>query len=358
MEFDNLILLDLFSGIGGFHKGLSDAGFKFRKTYFSEIDKHAIANYRYNFKNAEYAGTVETLLSGRIRKPNIITFGSPCQDFSLAGKREGLKGAKSSLITYALNIIKHYRPDVFIWENVKGVFSSNAGADFWAVIQSIANIGGYRIEWQLLNTAWFLPQNRERIYLVERIAEKCTGEIFPIGETGSLCDTERKDKKEIHDVALTLMARGQQAWTGSFIRQLNPSMESKGSQPYQQNRVYDVTGIAPCLDSKAGIWNIYAQRGRYDNSGKIKQKLEPRFDGLSNTLTGVCKDNLVNGIRRLTEIECERLQGFGDDWSRWGIYDGVIKEISASNRYKMCGNAVSVPVVAAVGTTILSKTIF
>lgn len=314
-----LILLDLFSGIGGFHKGLSDAGFKFHKTYFSEINNHAIANYRYNFKDSEYAGTVETILNGTIERPNIITFGSPCQDFSLAGKREGLRGSKSSLVAYAINIIKHYRPDVFIWENVKGVFSSNAGADFWAVIQALTDVGGYRIEWQLLNTAWFLPQNRERIYLVGRIAGQCSGEIFPLEKTDCLCYAGRADKEEVRDVALTLMAKGQQAWTGSFI---------------------------------------YAQRGRYDASGKIRQRLESRPDGLSNTLTGVTKDNLVNGIRRLTEVECERLQGFPDNWTQWGVYNGELKEIAASNRYKMCGNAVSVPVVEAVGTRIISNTIF
>ena len=81
-----MILLDMFSGIGGFHLGLEDAGFKFSEVYFSEIDKHAIANYKYNFKDAKYIGSVESILRSGIRRPNIITFGSPCQDFSQIGR--------------------------------------------------------------------------------------------------------------------------------------------------------------------------------------------------------------------------------------------------------------------------------
>ena len=178
------ILLDLFSGIGGFHLGLEDSGIKFSDVYFSEIDKHAIANYKYNFPNAKYIGSVTDILSSGIKRPNIITFGSPCQDFSLAGKRAGLGGTRSSLIGFAISAISHFRPDIFIWENVKGTFSSNSGEDFWAIIKAFANIGGYEIEWQLVNTSWLLPQNRERIYLVGHLTTSFPNwaGVFPVGE--------------------------------------------------------------------------------------------------------------------------------------------------------------------------------
>ena len=145
-------LLDLFSGIGGFARGFEQAGYEFTEHYFSEIDKHAIANYKYNFPNAKYIGSVTDIRSGSFRRIDIITFGSPYQDFSLAGKRQGLSGQKSSLIKEAIRLIADIRPNIFIWENVKGAFSSNAGADFTAILQTFANIGGYNIEWQLLNT--------------------------------------------------------------------------------------------------------------------------------------------------------------------------------------------------------------
>ena len=175
-------LLDLFSGIGGFHLGLEKAGYEIN-SYFSEVDKYAIEVYKNNFKNSNYVGSVTDVQSKDLPKINAITFGSPCQDFSLAGKRKGMEGSRSSLISEAIRLISECRPDFFIWENVKGTFSSNSGEDFWAIIQAFANIGGYRLEWQLLNTKWFLPQNRERIYLVGYLGGKSGGQIFPIEKT-------------------------------------------------------------------------------------------------------------------------------------------------------------------------------
>ena len=174
-------IIDLFSGIGGFALGFQRAGYRFTEHYFSEIDKHAIANYKYNFPHAKYIGDITTLHGGDFTDIDIITFGSPCQDFSLAGRRKGLKGSKSSLIEYAITLIANIRPSIFIWENVKGAFSSNAGADFWAILQAFTHIGGYRLEWQLLNTSWLLPQNRERIYLVGHLAGRSIPGVFPIG---------------------------------------------------------------------------------------------------------------------------------------------------------------------------------
>jgi len=177
-------LLDLFSGIGGFHLGLQKAGFTFDWVGFSEIDKYAKQTYKKHFKEAVDLGDVRTIQYQKLPKINVITFGSPCQDFSIAGKRSGLQGHRSSLIGEAIRLISECRPDFFIWENVKGTFSSNDGADFWAIIQAFSNIGSYRLEWQLLNTRWFLPQNRERIYLVGYTGDKGGRSVFPIGENG------------------------------------------------------------------------------------------------------------------------------------------------------------------------------
>jgi DNA (cytosine-5)-methyltransferase 1 len=127
--------LDLFSGIGGFHLGFERAGYEV-KSYFSEIDKHAVAVYKQQFKDAEYVGSVTDVRGAELPTIDLITFGSPCQDFSLAGKRKGMQGERSSLVLEAIRLINECRPSVFIWENVKGTFSSNAGADFWAIIQA------------------------------------------------------------------------------------------------------------------------------------------------------------------------------------------------------------------------------
>lgn len=182
-------ILELFSGIGGFTKGFEEAGYKIKNHSFSEVDKHAIANYKYNFPNAKSIGSVTDVR--HLERPDIITFGSPCQDFSLAGKRAGMEGNRSSLITEAIRLITDLRPSVFIWENVKGTFSSNNGQDFWAIIAAFANIGGYRLEWQLLNTSWFLPQNRERIYLIGHLAGASEPGVFPFTKDGGLFDKQK-----------------------------------------------------------------------------------------------------------------------------------------------------------------------
>lgn len=148
-------LLDLFSGLGGFVLGLEKAGFKFKKHYSSEIDKYAIAVYNYHFKEAEYVGDVRHVCGSELRKRKsemwIVTFGFPCQDLSIAGKRKGFGGERSSLFFEAIRIINELRPDYFIAENVKGFFSSHDGRDFKVALQAIADIG-YNAQWQLLNT--------------------------------------------------------------------------------------------------------------------------------------------------------------------------------------------------------------
>ena len=302
-------IIDLFSGIGGFSLGFQKAGYQFTEHYFSEIDKHAIANYKYNFPHAKYIGDITTLHGRDFTDIDIITFGSPCQDFSLAGKRKGLAGSKSSLIEYAIALIAQLRPSVFIWENVKGTFSSNAGADFWAIIQTLANIGGYRLEFQLLNTSWLLPQNRERIYLIGHLAGRSIPGVFPIGENDKLLD--RKTRKE---------NRKRTSIKTSLARTITARYSKMGS-----NDTYIVPKVAATLTGGG-------------HSG-----------GLHSDMTVIRhKRGRNKGVRRLTEIECERLQGFPDNWTQYGNYDGVIKPIAKTQRYKLIGNAVTVDIVELI----------
>jgi DNA (cytosine-5)-methyltransferase 1 len=276
--------LDLFSGIGGFHLGFERAGFEVT-SYFSEVDPHAIAVYKNQFKNSTYVGSVTDVRGEDLPAIDLITFGSPCQDFSLAGKRQGMAVQRSSLILEAIRLIKEKRPRVFIWENVKGTFSSNSGEDFAAILKEFTDIGGYRLEWQLLNTSWFLPQNRERIYLVGYSSE-VRGDwpgAFPIGEN----NREVAELQGQHLPANTILQRYTATANGTYIGE---------------------------------------------------RELAPQ----------AVVDNYR--IRRLTPIECERLQGFPDNHTAFGDYDGTTKPVSNTQRYRQCGNAVTVDVVQAIAT--------
>ena len=318
-------LIDLFSGIGGFSLGFQRAGYQFTEHYFSEIDKHAIANYKYNFPNAKYIGDITSIHRRDFADIDIITFGSPCVDFSMAGKRKGLKGDKSSLIEYAITLVARLRPSVFIWENVKGAFSSNSGADFWAIIQAFANIGGYRLEWQLLNTSWVLPQNRERIYLIGHLAGRSEPGVFPITEDDC---TPRKEK------------------TYQFQAKISGTLKSNGNMNADDTYIIPKTASTLTGGGHSG--------GLHSDMTVIRQLPRGKNKGADLTICPTIssnafqENNLLCGIRRLTEIECERLQGFPDNFTQYGDYNGIIKPIAKTQRYKLIGNAVTVDIVELI----------
>ena len=373
--------LDLFSGIGGFHLGFERAGYKVN-SYFSEIDKHAVAVYKQQFKESKYVGSVTNVRGADLPQIDLITFGSPCQDFSLAGKRQGMGGERSSLILEAIRLISECRPRVFVWENVKGTFSSNDGEDFAAILQSFTNIGGYRLEWQLLNTSWFLPQNRERIYLVgySTTPERGWRGVFPIGTTSGKLD------KRASKIAATLQHPGNSGGNYRGMNMVAESCEIKVNSATSKG--YEVANIGDTF--YLGQPSSTTRRGRVSkqkastldtgpnqaviqanyNYKKVNETIEQnegkfktgevkmmdlhnrRVQDISPCLVEPHHNaaSLFNGyrIRRLTPIECERLQGFPDNHTSLGDYDGEVKPVSNTQRYKQCGNAVTVDVVKAV----------
>jgi len=348
--------LDLFSGIGGFSLGLKQAGIPIKNSYFSEIDKYAIQVYQNNFKESKYVGSVTDIQGNELPKIDLITFGSPCQDFSLAGKRKGMQGNRSSLISEAIRLISQCRPRFFIWENVKGTFSSNNGNDFWSIIQTFANIGGYRLEWQLLNTSWFLPQNRQRIYLVGYIGNGSGQQVFPITENNQKINETRTNPN-----CLTITTRYRAATSqGSYIAERNKVSQEIGDYRYDEGFRWRQDNNSPTLTLKSNeILLKSATKDGYEiaNPGDAINLSNPNSKTRrgrvgkkqSQTLDTACNMGVyTDKIRRLTPIECERLQGFPDNWTQYGT-DGLISD---SQRYKMCGNAVTVDVVEAVGKRI------
>ena len=135
--------LDLFSGIGGFALGFQRAGYRFDKHYFSEINPYAIKIYQRQFPDAIGLGSITGINPEELGQVDLITFGFPCQDLSIAGKRAGLAGARSGLFFEATRLIRHLKPSLFIFENVAGLLTSNDGKDFEVVLREVADIGLY-----------------------------------------------------------------------------------------------------------------------------------------------------------------------------------------------------------------------
>lgn len=221
MENNNLTLGSLFDGSGGFPLGGLFCGVE--PLWASEIEPFPIRVTTKRFPKMKHLGDVSTINGGEIPFVDIITFGSPCQDMSIAGKREGLSGSRSNLFYEAIRIVKEMRcksngkyPRYIVWENVPGAFSSNKGEDFKAVLEEICKIkdqgisvpkpkkwskagnivgDGFSIAWRVLDAQyWGVPQRRKRIYLVADFAGECANEI--LFESKSLYGNfkESKDK--------------------------------------------------------------------------------------------------------------------------------------------------------------------
>ena len=204
--------IDFFAGIGGFRRGLELAGHEC--VGFCEWDKYATASYtsmhlitdkqraylntltlkqrqkeilKDEYRNGEwYSSDIRTVDARSLPEADCWTFGAPCQDFSVAGKRAGLDGDRSSLVREIFRLLEEQeekdRPEWIIYENVKGMLSSNRGLDYLSILSEMDRLG-YDIEWQNINSKWFVPQNRERIYTIGHLRRKKKKKILPVTGT-------------------------------------------------------------------------------------------------------------------------------------------------------------------------------
>lgn len=206
---------ELFAGVGGFGMGFEQEGF--RIVWQAEWDKHCQSILRRHWPDCALYGDVATVNGAEIAPVDVITFGSPCQDLSVAGKRAGLDGDRSSMFFQAIRIIKEMRdatdgvfPRVAVWENVPGALTSNKGADFGVVLDALADVGAVALEWAVLDARWFgVPQRRRRVFVVAvfdpAVAERCPDPLLPVGE-GRRRDSA-KGKPKGKDVATSLADR-------------------------------------------------------------------------------------------------------------------------------------------------------
>lgn len=176
MTATGLTVGSLFTGIGGLDKGLEDAGWEVR--WQIEIDEFCNRVLERHWPDVKRYRDVRAVDPGGLERVDLICGGSPCQDVSVAGKREGLAGGRSSLFWEVVRIAGAIRPRWLLIENVQGLFSSNAGRDFLTVLSSLDELG-YGLAWRVLDSQHFgVPQRRRRIYLVGYLGAPCPPEVL------------------------------------------------------------------------------------------------------------------------------------------------------------------------------------
>lgn len=377
-----LKLLSLFSGIGAFEKALDRLEVDYELEGYSEIDKYASKAYAIIHDTEELMnlGDITQIDETKLAKDiDLITYGFPCQDISLAGNQKGLtdeegKKTRSGLVWDALRIIRETQPKVAIAENVKNLVSKKFTKEFEAILKELDE-AGYNNYWKVLNAKDYgIAQNRERVFIVSirkdldlglfewpepeelktRLLEYLEDEVDEkyylsdkmikyISQPGT--KNFKVDTRINLDIARPLTTdQNKRAGTTNYIApdlpanfdlkliQVGQIYGTEREPNPQAGRIYDPEGISPTLDSMQGgnrmpkiIMPEYTKKG-YEGCNKVVVNLPPLR------------------IRKLTPKECWRLMGFDD-----ADHDKVERAgISDTQRYKMAGNSIVVNVVEKI----------
>ena len=325
----------------------------------------------------KHLGDITKIYGDKIEPVDCITFGSPCQDLSIAGRRAGLAGERSGLFMEAVRIIKEMRsstdgmyPTFAVWENVLGAFSSNGGEDFRAVLEELARVeeldasiprpsgrggrwskagaiagNGWSLAWRQLDAQyWGVPQRRKRIALVADFGGQRAAEILfertslsgnpdesikawkatPRHSQKSPSGCDRTSEKVIYDARGNGDGRTCPTITGDH-----------------ENRITDYTAIA--IERHTFNEQSFSHYKESNECSTLKAKA----GNIGNGSECLVAEKTVRWIvRRLTPVECERLQGYPDGWTdigEWVDSKGKKHKYADSPRYKALGNSIALP---------------
>lgn len=352
---------DLFCGMGTMRLGFEQANWEC--VWSCDFDKHKRRIYEVIFGHEPEGRDITTVRANDIPPADCWTFGAPCQDFSIAGIRKGMDGDRSSLVREVFRLVREtteeHRPEWLLYENVKGMLSSNKGLDYLEILFEMGSLG-YDIEWQLLNSKDFgVPQNRERVYTLGHLGARGERKVFPVGESGKQTPsvmtliTKGKNGKEPHQheriyntnghfTALSAQMGGRNYIVDPQVVQIGNVMPTAIRDNPNQGRVYDPSGLAPCLSCcEGGNLQPFIL-------GSLQAHARLSTDGICPTITGAMGMGggqipmiVQDRIRRLTPRECMRLQGVADY-----ITDKLIAAgISDTQMYRAAGDACTVNVI-------------
>mgnify|MGYP001283270649 FL=1 len=360
-------LATLFSGVGAIEYSLKRLNLKTNLVFAGDIDKFCKESYFGNYKIDEknWHDDVTKFSAKKYKyKVDLLVGGSPCQSFSMVGKRLGLEDTRGTLFYDFARIVDECKPRVFIFENVKGLINHDKG-NTWRVIQDVFEDLGYDIHHQVLNSRDYgIPQNRERIFVVgfrkktqfifpEPIELKTTmqdfledniNSKFYLGDKGVKFVTNEKNIKKRFtqingDVALCQKRNQQSNWHGDFIFEGVEEFQDYDEFIFDVNKVEDKYYLSDKVSDyvlNSGTKNFYAKP---ETDLPVARALLSTMHKMHRA--GV--DNYVTykkgRIRKLTPRECFRLMGFRDDF-----------KITVSNNqaYRQAGNSIVVDVLIAL----------
>jgi DNA (cytosine-5)-methyltransferase 3A len=375
-------VLSLFDGISCAMVALERAGIPVNKYYACEIEKNAMKVSKKNYPDIISLGSVIDFNKDMIKEPiDLLVGGSPCQDLSIAKKeRKGLEGDRSSLFFEFVRIKNEMKPKYFILENVasmkkedKDIISGIMGCEPVMFNASLVS-AQTRKRYFWTNIQFDLPEDRcillkdilqpdgevdERMIIKKELNETAQTGKNETKKLGYVGDKDHQAKRVYSDKgklpALNVICNS--IVKVGHIGDIKEGKKNANEQDGQAHRVYSSEGKTPTLSSAAPLVKIgrivgrrINEKGHREDDNKsipIKQRVEVRADEKSNNLSTIGKDNVVvkspenepSIIRKLTAIECERLQSLPDNYT---------EGIAITNRYKCLGNAFNVEVVAHI----------
>ena len=351
MSAQPLHAVSTFAGIGGIDLGLQAAGIPTR--LLCECDKYAKAVLARRFPGIPLYPDVRTLTADDLYAAGcdpartVLTGGFPCQDLSVAGKRAGMgEGTRSGLYWQLDRLVGEFQPQWVVYENVPGLLSSNGGRDMGAVLTSLAD-RGYGFAYRVLDAQYFgLAQRRKRVVIVGRLRDSGAAPAQILFEPESGAGNPATVRK-----ARTPTAAAAEGGVG-----ISRAVSTRSERLDEDTQTFVVSALSASGVGTCGADDNQAQAnhlipatyqrvirsGARDKDGNLPpDKWEHR--DVAATLNGFDLGSgsravelvMKPGVRRLTPLECERLQGFPDNWT-----EGQ----SDSQRYRQVGNAVAVPV--------------
>tara|TARA_R100001463_G_scaffold10067_1_gene29740 strand:- start:12550 stop:13761 length:1212 start_codon:yes stop_codon:yes gene_type:complete len=349
---------------------------------FSEIDKFPSAVLQHHYPNVPNLGDMTKYKEWNINESvDLIIGGTPCQSFSVAGLRGGLEDSRGNLTLTFVQILNHFKPKWFIWENVPGVFSSNNGRDFHSFTQGIQAIG-YGIGWRVLDAQYFgLAQRRKRVFVVGNNTGNLSSIADVLFERESLFRNleESRQKRKSPTKKTGKRSTTDDKWPSKISNTLEARYFKDGGIDNQH-----INANCPKF-IPVTVYENHGTDSRVKPLGEVSTTVTARW-GTGGNNTPLVKEPILGGqhpnaaigeevaptltnamgsggghiplvapksvIRKLTPVECERLQGFPDNYTQIPWRGKENKDCPNGPRYKALGNSMAVPVIQWLGERI------